>query len=233
MDEGEEVLALFLVPGRHSPVMLRLGPEAFDQVSVLVSCPIGLSRRLRVRPAGHRGLAALVFHCGHDCVEVRFFFKSRMFCPRSRSRMSDRSISGFACVTSVAWPGVRVSSTGSPSPFTAAWILVPNPPRQRPHCWSAWPPIPSDLFVVWAPHAQRWVRATVESKISPRHRGLARLQTPRSRCPSAPSGRNVRASRAAGHRFEQSTARCRKTGGGLRSLVPVPSRTRDEVAGPA
>ncbi len=70
MNEGEEVLGFCLIAGGHSAVMLDLRPEAFDQVSVIVSCPIGFSRRLRVRPAGHHGLASLVFHCGHDGLRV-------------------------------------------------------------------------------------------------------------------------------------------------------------------
>src|SRR5581483_4500298 len=56
------------------------------------------------------------------------------------------SMRASAWVTSAARPGVRISFTGSPSPFTPTWTLVPNPPRLRPDACSSWPPLPSTFF---------------------------------------------------------------------------------------
>src|SRR6516162_5114400 len=50
------------------------------------------------------------------------------------------SISFSPWLMSDSCPGVRISFTGSPSPLTPAWILVPNPPRLRPSACSAGPP---------------------------------------------------------------------------------------------
>ena len=40
---------------------------------------------------------------------------------------------GSACVTSASWPPVRRNSTGLPRASTRMWILVLNPPTERPN----------------------------------------------------------------------------------------------------
>src|SRR5262245_64915338 len=39
-----------------------------------------------------------------------------------------------------------MSFTGSPSPLSPPWILVPNPPRLRPRACTLCPPVPSAFF---------------------------------------------------------------------------------------
>lgn len=41
---------------------------------------------------------------------------------------------------SFCWPGPSSKRTGRPSASTTAWILVPNPPRERPRAWACDPP---------------------------------------------------------------------------------------------
>lgn len=137
MDKGGDFLGLFLVPGCHSPVMLHLRPEAFDPVSVLVSRPIGLSRRLRIRPAWHHGLTALVFHCGHDCWGVVPFVRD------------SAAVQLLICLASGA------------------------------------------VRFFWLPLRRGELESWSNRGSATPHRGLATLQTPRSRRPSAPSGRTA------------------------------------------
>src|SRR5262245_48403960 len=54
--------------------------------------------------------------------------------------------SRLAWLTSASWPALRWTLTGSISPLTAAWILVPQPPRLLPRACSACPPVPSAFF---------------------------------------------------------------------------------------
>ena len=189
-------------------VATRRSCFTFDQVSVLVSRPIGLSRRLRVRPAGHHGPAALVCHCHHDCWGVVPFFRDH---GRERQALHQR---------------LRLRHVGR----LARGQNQPDRQPQSVHCGVDLGSEPAaaaaPLRIGLASGAVRffWLlrrRGGLESRSNrgsaTPHRGLATLPTPRARCPSSPSGRtasqrnssgrNARASRATGHRFERSKAR--------------------------
>ena len=45
-------------------------------------------------------------------------------------------------------PGPRMKRTGRPSASTTAWILVPNPPRDRPSAWAEQPKVPAMRSIV-------------------------------------------------------------------------------------
>ena len=225
VNEGEEVLGFFLVAGGDSAVMLDLRPETFDQVSVFVSRPIGLSWRLRVRPAGHHGLATLSFDGLHDCLRIVPFvgdddFQRQTFDQRLRLRHVGRLPRSQDQPDRQPQPVHDGVDFGSESASTATqrWVGLTT----------------GAVRFFWAPAAQGWARITVESRISHSTSGSGHLQTPPARSPFATSGRTAstpsssgrtaRANRATGHPFEPPTGPRRKTVGCPRShaLVPQP-----------
>ncbi len=154
MHEGEEVLGFFLEACGDSAVMLQLRPEAFDQVSVLVSRPIGLSWRLRVRPAGHHGLTALVFHSGLRVVPfVRNHGLERQpLDQRFRLRHVGRLARGQNQPDWQPQPIHGGVDLGSEATSAAAQLLIGL--------------ASGAVRFFSAPAAQGWARITVESRIS-------------------------------------------------------------------
>src|SRR5712671_1637700 len=60
-----------------------------------------------------------------------------------RGRMSGPMSSDVSnCVLSLASPPVRWKSRGLPSKSVLRWILVENPPRERPNAWRCCPLLP-------------------------------------------------------------------------------------------
>jgi|GEM_PF-6609456 len=55
----------------------------------------------------------------------------------SASSSSAPSSSWSRTVDSWVWPGVKQKCKGWPTPSQSRWILVDNPPRERPNAWSS------------------------------------------------------------------------------------------------
>ena len=107
--------------------MFELVEEALDEVAVTVEAAVDAALNLAVAAGRDMGAAT----DGGDLVEDGAGVVAARSAIRSRPEAMPTINSGTA-VLSEAWPGERRMRSGSPSPSTSTWILVLNPPRERP-----------------------------------------------------------------------------------------------------
>ena len=130
MHEREEVSGGLVVPGGDPPVRFEGGPEPLDPVPVLV--PVGVDGPLDLPGLQGRdhGLPAL----GLDRVHQGLLVVPLVPDHDGRGEPVERGL-GVGDIGVLA--GAQGQPHGHPNPLTAAWILVPNPPRLRPRSWSS------------------------------------------------------------------------------------------------
>jgi len=123
---SEEVAGELVVAGRDATPVVQLVEEALDQVSLSVSLEIDAANDAHVALAwnvsgGPEGGEQL-----DDAARA-----IAMVCNRL-ARRTQTWIRLGNVVLSEACPGLSTKRTGSPTASTTAWILVVNPPRERP-----------------------------------------------------------------------------------------------------
>ena len=82
---------------------------------------------------------------------------------RGRRGTRIRCRTGIICGESPAWPAVSRNASTWRSCSQARWILVDQPPRDRPSAWSSGSSLMRSLLSWRAPAAWTWARAVVES----------------------------------------------------------------------
>src|SRR3954470_10597189 len=108
--------------------MFERAEEIFDEVAGLVKLAIVLSGCSALAPGRNDGLDSGLFQRRNDPV-VSVLSAITAPALRSVNRTSDPT-------RSCAWPGVSKNRVGLPRASVKAWILVDNPPRDRPiACW--------------------------------------------------------------------------------------------------
>jgi len=117
MESCEEVDGASVVSCCDVPVVLKLVEEAFDAIAQPVGDGIMRDEDLSRTEGGDDGGGADVGDEGAQGVVVVGLLPAR---------------SAAAVVLSWASPPVRIKRKGRPSASVRAWILVVNPPRERP-----------------------------------------------------------------------------------------------------
>ena len=131
MDGGEEVARGLVVAGGDGTELLEFGEEVLDEVTRLVDVLVVVARQ---SPVCLGGITAIFPAAASGAMT------------RSSASNALSAISVSACIEGRRWsaptrscasPPVRKKLTGLPSASTRAWILVLNPPRDRPIAWSS------------------------------------------------------------------------------------------------
>jgi hypothetical protein len=128
---GQATPSRLLITGGRAPLGLHLVPKPLDEVALLLTLP-GLVPHLRAAlPRRNHCSPAPRLDEVHQC-----FWLPKPFSPITTGKGTGCT-SVSAWVTSASCPSVRTSVTDKPWPLTAAWIVVPKPPRRRPRASAA------------------------------------------------------------------------------------------------
>ena len=97
--------------------------------------------RVRREHIGGKAIKAIA----RDLHLSRKVVRKAICAPRALSTITERfnRFRGSGLSRSVwmrCWPGPSMKRTGRPSASTTAWLLVPNPPLERPRARASWPP---------------------------------------------------------------------------------------------
>ena len=131
MDGGEEVARGLVVAGGDGTKLLEFGEEVLDEVTRLVDVLVVVARQSPVcLGRDHRRFAGRSQRRDDPLVGIeRFVGDQRVGLHRGQEVVGADQI--------MRSPPVRKKLTGLPSASTRAWILVLNPPRDRPIAWSS------------------------------------------------------------------------------------------------
>lgn len=130
--EAEEVCGEFIVTGGDASPLFELCKEALAAPLFVGDAIIGM---LMVAMTVRRNdrVPALIEDDVVQGVGIVSAVASTCLAGSPRTRLQAGAIS-------VCWRGPRRKRTGNPSASTTAWILRPNPPRERPRAWACGPP---------------------------------------------------------------------------------------------
>ena len=116
--------------GCDAAVVLDFVEEAFDDIALEIEGEVRLALGLPVGLRRNDGFDAAPFEvCDEGIGVVALVGENCLRLNLCEQRLGLRDVRRL--------PGVSDSATGLPCASTMAWILVINPPRERPIAWSA------------------------------------------------------------------------------------------------
>jgi hypothetical protein len=126
-DGGQEISGKFVVACGDPAQMLEFVEEALDQVALAIAFEVDGAYHPDVALAGDVGGGSARGEEFDDAAGA----VAAVSAIASRAGRNPAMRLGKV-VLSEAWPGVSSKRTGRPTASTTAWILVLNPPRERP-----------------------------------------------------------------------------------------------------
>ena len=132
MDEGAEVTCAPIVSCCDASEVFEFVDASLDAVAQLVEGEVVGDEPFPGGIAGNDGLGTLTMSSRRALLSYALSAMTWLGWKPSRR--------AGACGASPHWPGVRMTRTGRPRLSTARWILVVNPPRDRPRAWF-WSPL--------------------------------------------------------------------------------------------